>query len=227
MQTFLIEADHEGDAKKVKEILENRFPYNVDVSFSTRETGLLLRSKPVRMMVVSMRLWTEEFVNRFLELRKAHPQLSIVLILDNLSVMDHEVAQKNRIYVLPRNVDDKSLSGVIRKMLLLRQIPQQKSERYKTETTSVVEFPLTGDEQSSVLFNLSKTGAYLEFQGKPPVSVGDVVRVRVQLSELNKDHHIPAKVVWFSRRGQANGGFGVGLQFLPEEDYYREMLARM
>lgn len=178
-------------------------------------------------MVVSLRLWTEELTLRFLEIRKMYPQLSIVLILDHLNVLDSETAQKNRIYVLPRNVDDKSLSGVIRKMLLLRQIPQQKNERYRTETSSTVEFPLTGDELNSMLFNLSKTGAYMEFQEKPPVSVGDVVRVRVQLDQLNKDHHLPAKVVWFSRRGQTKGGFGVGLQFMPEEDYYRQMLARM
>lgn len=227
MQTFLVEADHEGDAKNIREILENRFPYNVDVSFSIRETGLLLRSRPVRMMVVSTRLWTEEFVPRFLELRKLHPQLSIVLILDKLTLMNSDLAQKNRIYVLPRSMDEKSLSGVIRKMLLLRQVPQQKTERYKTETSSIVEFPLTGDELGSTLFNLSKTGAYMEFTEKPPVSVGDVVRVRVQLDQLNKDHHIPAKVVWFSRRGQTRGGFGVGLQFVPQEDYYRHMLARM
>lgn len=227
MQTFLIEADHEGDATKIKEAIETRFPYAVDTSFSTRETALLLRTKPVRLMVVSLRLWTEELTLRFLEIRKMYPQLSIVLILDHLNVLDSETAQKNRIYVLPRNVDDKSLSGVIRKMLLLRQIPQQKNERYRTETSSTVEFPLTGDELNSMLFNLSKTGAYMEFQEKPPVSVGDVVRVRVQLDQLNKDHHLPAKVVWFSRRGQTKGGFGVGLQFMPEEDYYRQMLARM
>lgn len=227
MQTFLIESDHEGDAQNIREILETRFPYSVDVSFSIRETSLLLRARPVRLMVVSTRLWSEDFVHRFLELRKSYPQLSIVLVLDKLTLMNSDLAQKNRIYVLPRNMDEKSLSGVIRKMLLLRQIPQQKNERYKTETTSVVEFPLTGDELGSTLFNLSMTGAYMEFTEKPPVSIGDVVRVRVQLDQLNKDHQLPAKVVWFSRRGQTRGGFGVGLQFMPEEDYYRQMLAKM
>ena len=227
MQSFLIEADHEGDAQKIKEVLENRFPYNVDVSHSTRETGLLLKSKPVRMMVVSMRLWTEEFIQRFIEIRRTNPQISIVLVLDAIDMLDPELAQKNRMYVLPRPLNEKNLAGVIRKMMLLRQIPQQKHVRYATDATSVIEFPLSGDELNTKLFNLSKTGAYVEFQEKPPVSVGDIVRVRVQLSELNKDHQLPAKVVWFSRRGPANGGFGVGLRFIQEADYYREMLSKI
>lgn len=227
MQTFLIESDHAGDAQKIKEILENRFPYNVDVSFSVRESGLILRSKPVRMMVVSMKLWTEEFVSRLVEIRKNNPQMSIVLVLDAVDMLNPEIANKNRMYVLPRPLDEKNLAGVIRKMLILRQIPQQRHTRFETDATSTVEFPLTGDEQVTKLFNLSKSGAYVEFQEKPHVSVGDIVRVRVQLDQLNKDHHLPAKVVWFTRRGPAKGGFGVGLQFMPEADYYREMLAKV
>ena len=227
MQTFLIESDHAGDAQKIKEILENRFPYNVDISFSVRETALVLRSKPVRMMVVSMKMWTEEFVNRLVDIRKCNPQMSIVLVLDKVDMLNPDIAQRNRMYVLPRPLDEKNLAGVIRKMLLLRQIPQQRHTRFSTDTTSIIEFPLTGDELNTKLFNLSQSGAYVEFENKPPVSVGDMVRVKVSLNELNKDHHIPAKVVWFSRRGPANGGFGVGLQFVQEAEYYHQMLARI
>ncbi len=227
MQTFLIESDHTGDAQQIKQILENRFPYNVDTSFSVRETGLILRSKPVRMMIASMKVWTDEFVTRLVDVRKSNPQMSMVLVLDKVDMMDPNVALKNRMYVLPRPLDERNLAGVIRKMLLLRQIPQQRHIRFKTDTDSVIEFPLSGDELNTKLFNLSQSGAYVEFPEKPRVSIGDMVRVRVSLSELKKDHHIPAKVVWFSRRGPANGGFGVGLQFVQEADYYRQMLAKI
>ena len=84
-----------------------------------------------------------------------------------------------------------------------------------------VEWGDSRPKATSVLFNLSKGGAYMELVGSSLVKKGDQLKVHITLDEVQKSYAMPAKVVWCSNRG-INGGCGVGVEFLSKSGFLGE-----
>ncbi len=110
----------------------------------------------------------------------------------------------------------RDLQGIIRKFLNARSVYQRIHRRYNTVMSADVEW---GDnvrpKATSILFNLSKGGAYIELVDSAKVKKGDQLKVHITLDEVRKSYAMPAKVIWCSDSGM-NGGCGVGVEFLTK-----------
>jgi Tfp pilus assembly protein PilZ len=77
------------------------------------------------------------------------------------------------------------------------------------------------------MFNLSRGGAYFEMGKRPVMNVGDLLRLKVHLSDVEREHHIHGRVMWTTHKGHAAGGYGLGVQFMKSTDIYRRLLEKV
>jgi hypothetical protein len=91
----------------------------------------------------------------------------------------YERRDKYRLNFLQKPFDDKELIGLVRKLLMTKQIPQQLYKRFRTNQLASIENLADGSRLDSNMYNLSKGGVYCEFSAEPRFAVGDVVRMKV------------------------------------------------
>lgn len=104
--------------------------------------------------------------------------------------------------------------GVSKKLLIARSVPQQLHYRFSTNQLTIMEVAQSGAYTMSNMYNLSKGGAYCEYDKDFDLPIGEVVKIRVHLQEVRKERSLPAKVVWKTREGAYSGRYGVGLRFI-------------
>lgn len=126
--------------------------------------------------------------------------------------------------LIQKPVKKNDLIGVIRKYLADQIVPQRLHERFHTDTKSSVEAFGSAARTNSKMLNISKTGAYLECPETPKFSVGDLVRVDVELEELKKIRSVHAKVVWVCPLNTQSSLYGAGVHFIPDNQIYKYML---
>lgn len=115
---------------------------------------------------------------------------------------------------LEKPFETKDLVGIVHKMLMAREVEQRIHRRFNTdEMAEIVPFDQSGIYSSRVC-NMSKGGAYLEFFRSAPIRKGDMVRLKVELKEVNRVYTVPAKVVWTGRTNDAGSNFTAGVQFV-------------
>lgn len=115
---------------------------------------------------------------------------------------------------LEKPFEAKDLVGIVHKMLRARAVEQRVHRRFYTdEMAEIVPF---GQNliYSSRVCNMSKGGAFLEFVRAAPLRKGDMVRVKVELKEVNRTYTVPARVVWTGRANDADSNFTAGVEFV-------------
>jgi hypothetical protein len=124
-----------------------------------------------------------------------------------------KMAEDLKIYVLQSPYEEKNLEGLIKKLMYSRSVPQQYHQRYETIQNAELEYIYTGENMNSTIRNLSVGGAYIEVGADRVLNIGDQVKIKIDLKDVNKEHNLSAKVVWMKRTGATDGRYGVGLKF--------------
>jgi Tfp pilus assembly protein PilZ len=143
---------------------------------------------------------------------------SIILINRQIGDLATSLTEDRGICLLEQPFDMKALKGLTTKILGNRPVPQQVFRRYDVDLPTTLETFISGDKFSSQMFNLSRGGAYLEVGQRPDVRVGDLLRLRVWLSEFERERTLSGRVVWLTGKGHAAGGYGLGLKFMKSGD---------
>ena len=95
-----------------------------------------------------------------------------------------------------------------------------RAERYRTKERAEVEIFGRGGEVTAKIKDLSQTGACLQWEEEPsPMQIGDLLRLRVFLRALQREHRLNAEVIW------SNGNLS-GVQFLTSDQLVQKMLFR-
>jgi hypothetical protein len=151
-----------------------------------------------------------------------------LIVADSLKVHNFlsNVDRLKSLY-LPKPFEFKALRGITQKLVVTRAVPQQMHRRFRTQQTAILEAFASGESLATEFYNLSVGGAYLEFSdSKPRLGVGDLVRFRVNLSDVEREHSVNARVIWTTRKGVHHGGFGCGVRFIKGGDIYRQLIDR-
>lgn len=138
-----------------------------------------------------------------------------------------ELHHMPQVHLIVRPFHEKAFLGIIRKLLVSKAVPKQVYRRFNTNQIAQIERLSSGDEVLTSMYNLSKGGAYCEFDSNEALAVGDVVRMRVALNDLNSQHTFNAKVVWTTRKGKFSGRFGCGIRFVNSKDIHRMLLSKV
>ncbi len=124
------------------------------------------------------------------------------------------VRAQEGVVFLEKPFDSKDLVGIMQKMLHARVVAQRIHRRFNTDEVAEVSPEGKDASYASRLTNMSKGGAYLEFNNAAPLRTGDRVRMKVDLKEVNRVYSVPARVVWTGRVGVPGLPFTVGVEFV-------------
>lgn len=214
--------------EQIKNFLETRLPYEVSISYDRDLTHEMLTQKSIQMLLFE----TNKFVEADLQLLKDSRSIGFtypsLIVADKIEVPNFAaIADKMKSHILSKPFEFKALRGITQKLMLSRNVPQQMHKRFKTQQSLMLETYATGELHPSNMYNLSVGGAYCEFTEKPKVSVGELVRLRVNLNDVSKEHSLSARVVWTTRNGPNGGEFGVGLRFIKGQEIYKQILEKV
>lgn len=228
MQKILLQSDNLEDAIKMRDFFESRLPYAADISGSKRETEEYLNSLPVHLFIWETAFYgldAAEWVRDIRALGYIHPILILANTID-VNVMKGSV-KNDKIRFLQKPYEYKALKGLTLKLIQSRNLPQQMYKRFKTNQPLAIESYSTGEHIESSMFNLSVGGAYFETEKKPAASVGDLLKMQVNLNDVDKNHMMSARIVWTTKKGSYSGGYGVGVKFVRNEEIYRQLLEKL
>lgn len=197
---------------------------------STHLAGLkssidILGLNVVSLAIMNCTEWTRKEIQAIRELREGEFNGYILVLakIDPLEAKRELRHLSQNVVFLEKPFETRELHGIIRKMLLSFTVPQQVHRRYPTMQNAEVEISGKSERFSSCVRNLSKGGAYLEFNNATPARVGDQVRVTMALTQVNRTYSVPAKVVWANRsmEGQTTA---VGVEFMGPPEVRKVIL---
>ncbi len=228
MQRVLLSCKSINDARFLKNYIETELPYEVLMSFDQKDIEQSVKNKNIHLLLMQTGNLAAQDIAYAKQLRKLgynYPMLMITDTIGNTNI--EELHQKHKIYFLERPFELNTLKGLARKLMVTRTVPQQVFRRYRTNLMATLETFVSGEKYETHMFNLSRGGAYFELGQRPLVSTGDLMRLKVHLSDVEREHHIHGRVMWTTHKGHAAGGYGIGIKFMKSTDIYRRLLEKV
>jgi len=228
MHRVLLSCKSANDARFLKNYIETELPYEVILSYDTKAIESTLKAKNIHLLLMQTgNLATQDiaYAQTLRKLGYAYPMLMITDKIGNTNI--EELNEKHKIYFLERPFELRTLKGLARKLMVVKSVPQQVFRRYRTNLLATLETFISGEKYDTHMFNLSKGGAYFELTKRPVVSVGDLLRLKVHLADVEREHHVHGRVVWTTHKGHAAGGYGLGVKFMKSTDIYRRLLEKV
>ena len=225
MNRVLLNCKSLSDARFLKNYIETELPYEVVLSQDPKDIEQLIKTKNIHLALMQTGNLAKQDIAYAQSLRRLGYAFPMLMITDTVGDANiEELHEKHKIYFLERPFELRTLKGLARKLMVTRAVPQQVFRRYRTDLMATLETFISGEKYETQMFNLSKGGAYFEFTKKPVMAVGDLLRLRVHLSDVEREHHVHGRVVWTTHRGQVAGGYGLGVKFMKSTDIYRRLL---
>jgi len=227
MQKILVISDSLESSADVRTIIERDLPYPVYASFDQEGTQAQLESKVFNLAVFDQNIMDDKALEYISWLKHSSYSFPIVVITNKIKPdLNHKLSLLHDVHVLVRPTGDKNIVGLIRKLLVARRVPKQLYRRFNTNQIAELEALTTGDSLFTSMYNLSKGGAYCEFDECQTLTIGDMIRMKVFLNDTNSEYTFNAKVVWTTPKGRFSGRFGCGFKFVSAKDTYRSLLSK-
>ena len=228
MHRVLLNCKSPNDARFLKSYLETELPYEVILSPDLRDVENSVKTKNIHLLMMQTGNLASQDIVYAQALRKQGYNHPILMITDHIGDSNiEELHQKHKICFMERPFDLKTLKGVARKLIAARAVPQQIFRRYNTNISTTLETFISGEKFETHMFNLSRGGAYFELSKRPAVAVGDLLRLKVHLTDVEREHNVHGRVVWTTHKGHAAGGYGLGIKFMKSSDIYRRLLEKV
>jgi len=228
MQRVLLNCKSIDDARFLKNYIETELPYEVILSFDQKGIEAAIKAKNIHLLMLQTGNLAAQDIAYARTIRAMGFNYPLLMITDALGDLNiEEVNEKHKIYFLERPFELKTLKGLAKKLMVTRVVPQQVFRRYRTNLSATLETFISGDKYHTHMFNLSKGGAYFEMNKKPTVAIGDLMRLKVHLSDMEREHHVHGRIVWTTHKGHAAGGYGLGIKFMKSTDIYRNLLDKV
>jgi response regulator RpfG family c-di-GMP phosphodiesterase len=144
--------------------------------------------------------------------QEGYKRMIMILAKADAPTAVQNLALLERVVYLEKPFEIRDLVGIAEKAISQGAVAQRIYRRFNTEQQATVEFE-PGRAIASRIFNMSKTGAYLELNSLQDVNVGETVKLRMELEDVSRTYVMPAKIVWTQIMGRT-GGTGVGVHFI-------------
>ncbi len=199
-------------------------------SMDLDKTKNIVTEQSIQLLIYETESYTKRELLMYKDFRSWGLSFSMLFVCDNILVTDLDTMRSdNKPHFLEKSFEDKKIVGIVKKLMRARKIPQQMVQRYHTNQRVMVEGIQENLKLDSSMYNLSKGGAYCEFDplDEEKVAIGDLVILSVPLSKLSKNHALNAKVVWVTKKGRYSGRQGFGLKFINNDEVYRSLLGKL
>jgi Tfp pilus assembly protein PilZ len=229
VQKILIHGESTNEIMSISSVLEANMSSALIASNRIERSIELVSQDNFNLLVFECGKFDSLRAQAVQQFRASGYNQNILLVTEEVDHLETFIKNqtKNRIHLLMKPVSEKDLFGLSKKLIHSRKIPQQVFKRFRTDQSIKVEPLLKGDAFVSKMFNLSKGGAYFEFNGEIPLGTGDLLRLHIPLMDVSKSHVLNGRVVWTTRAGKYTGQGGIGVRFLNAKDTHRHLLEKI
>lgn len=209
---------------KLQDLNQN---YVIDAALNIRQGYSRIAQHSPQMIIMNFDTLSEaavHHVRNFKSVAENKPMLVLgrVETVENLN----HLSDISETIFLEKPYLDKDLNGLTEKILTSRGVSQRIHRRFNTAQKAFIEIYGKNVESETTLYNMSRGGAYFEIPESPDIVVGDIVKLNVDLTELNHNYRIHAKVIWTTPKGISAGGYGVGVEFIHSNKLFHELSSR-
>lgn len=228
MQKVIVYSESRYHSEQIRMRLEAKLPYHVESAFNQVALEQALANKCFNLMIYQTKELTDEGYDFLKNLNGEGHVFPIILISEKAKLPQvYNVFDMPHLHAIQEPMQEKTLLGLARKLVVSKTIPQQQFQRFRTNQLAEVEAIMDGDYLVGNMYNLSKGGAYCEFDGPRVFSIGDLVRVKVSLNDMKSERLVNAKVVWTTIKGRTSGRPGVGMRFVNAQETYKSLMDKL
>lgn len=228
MQKILLYTDLGDGVSPVGESIEQHLSHQVFAANDDKSLNRRLREKVYNLFIVEVGEASDAKIRLLEELRSEGFNFPILVVAKRIGVMGAERLHfMPDVHLLVEPFYEKNLIGIVRKLLISKKVPKQMYRRFNTNQIAEVEELSSGSSVLTSMYNLSKGGAYCEFEAQDSLSVGDYIRMKVAIPDTNSEYTFNAKVVWTTAKGRFSGRFGCGFKFVSAKDTHRAMMSKL
>jgi Tfp pilus assembly protein PilZ len=225
VQKVLVQGTNLREVRDIKNYLEAKLPYEIGLSLSDEDTVNIIQSRPLNLIITCVDQFDRDSAQILKEIRSEGFQQGLLVVSSKIEPVAMQTSMKvDRAHFAEKPLELKDLNGLVVKLIKAKHLPQQQFKRFRTNQRLNVESYSTGEVLESSMFNLSVGGAYFESQNKCSASVGDLLKMSVNLKDVHTNHLMNARVIWTTSKGHYSGGYGVGVKFVKNEEVYRQLL---
>lgn len=212
----------------IKHALAKNTGYEVELVSVAQKAVQRLMSRQVDLCVFNFDLFTREKIKLATDLRDLGYDFP-VLVLSRIIASDayEAIREMDNTILLEKPYEQKDLWGLSEKLVNRQQVTQRHHRRFYTNQKASLASADGSDPVEVKLFNLSRGGAYVEFNNNIAVKQGDVIQMNVQLNEVYREYNVNARVIWTTQEGLWGTGSGLGLEFVKAKDIYRDLLHKL
>lgn len=199
--------------------------YSVKLVESLDMAVTSLTSQAYHIVIMDMDMITEDKIQLASNLKRLGYGFPVLLIGKTISKNCFGKIEKiPRLVLLEKPFEDKDFFGITNKLISGREVKQKQYRRFYTNQTAHIELFGSHAPVAAKMLNLSKGGAYFEVLSDN-IDVGKIVKLNVDLSEVDKQYQVNARVIWASPPNKANSpAQSIGVEFLHATDVYRNLL---
>jgi Tfp pilus assembly protein PilZ len=231
MAKVLLQCALDSDARYLKDLFEKSgidLRLQVQTTRSAASSKSFLAHESVSLFVMVAPEITERDLRFLSEVKSKYYERGLMVLTEALRAQDPNLS-KNRqgIHILEKPFSKEDVLGLAERLVKDPFSKQQKFKRFRTRQTSHIESLTTGRKSPSTMLNLSMGGAFFETDNVDFYNVNDLLRLRVSLADLSREHNLIGKVVWRTIQHQKSGRAGVGVEFVRKGELYQHLMRKM
>lgn len=208
-------------------MMESQLPVQVVGAYDLASVQGQLQTHNVNIAIIDQEITDDDAIAIVEHLKKSGTSFPVLIVTDKVQLRHNgKLNLLQDIHVLVRPVFEKNIVALTRKLLQTKKVPKQNYRRFNTNQIAQVEALTSGDSLLTSMYNLSKGGAYCEFDSQRAFGIGDLFRMKVFITDTNSEYTFNAKVVWTTPKGRFSGRFGCGFKFVSAKDMYRSQLSK-
>lgn len=228
MQKILLFSEMGKGTSPVGDAIERSLNHQVFTANDMNELNNRLRDKLYHLFIYEVGEATEKTLAFIHSLRSEGFSFPMLVVASRAGYNTQEKFNLlPDVHLLMRPFHEKNLIGIVRKLLISKKVPKQMYRRFNTNQIAQLEALASGSSLLTSMYNLSKGGAYCEFEATENLSVGDYVKVKVSIPDTSSEYTFNAKVVWTTPKGRFSGRFGCGVRFVSAKDAYRALVSKV
>lgn len=212
-------------ANEIKTVLASDPLYKILQASDFNEAIKKLSQNKSQLIIYDTEVLTEEKVGFVRALRGLGYPTPVMLMGRAIDPKARQLVTSSysRALILEKPFAHKHFMGVLNKLITGRDVTQQTHKRFYTNQEAVIEQIGKNKKYAGSMLNLSRGGAYLEI-ADADADLSGIIKMRVSLTEVDKQYEVNARVVWNSKSSIWGKGQGVGVEFIQAKDVYRNLL---
>lgn len=226
MAKLLFQTFPKGDGENIKNFLDTHL-INTQLVFDKRSSLSFLRYEAPQIFMLETAVIDRNIVTFVQEIRKAQFNHPIIILGENIQGESKKfIGSKSDgiLHLINVPFTESELLSLCKKLLINPSLGAQKFTRYKTDFLLDVEGLHTGELQTSRMINLSKGGAYCEFETAPKFDIGEFLKLTIPADGEFLERTMNGKIVWIKKKSLSNPKPGLGVRFVGMTEFYQSLL---